>query len=207
MSPLESRLMGKRAKNVLRESLMKKLVKNLVFYSFLSILLSHSLSASIPTNGSPDRCKDKPEGMVILPVDNLLPEDYTKDIRASVESFKQITPERMLQSVVDHLLTFNDLCEQSVAGVGGWEDGIGTALCDRLYAYDLSHDGALSENSTKASPDLNFLKTVFKACRISTFRFWNGPLITHVSYQPTPEESDAINKIMKDVNGWVSKQP
>ena len=182
-------------------------MKKLVFYSLLSVLLSHTLSAAIPTKGSPDRCKAKSDGGIILPVDNLLPENYTKDIQAAVDDFKKVTLKQMLQSVVDHLLTFNDLCGEKVAGVGGWEDGIGTALCDRLYAYDLSHDGALSADSTSASADLKFLKTIFKACRISTFRFWNGPLITHVTYQPTAQEKESINKAMKNVTGWVNKQP
>lgn len=182
-------------------------MKKCILYSLLSILFSQHLSAAIPTKDSPDRCKEKPGGAIILPVDTLLPEDYTKNIQTAVDNFKKVTPEQMLQSVVDHLLTFNDLCEQKVAGVGGWEDGIGTALCDRLYAYDLSHDGTLSADSTSASADLKFLKTIFKACRISTFKYWNGPLLTHVTYQPTPEEKESINKSMKNVSGWVSKQP
>lgn len=158
-----------------------------------------SASAALPMTGSPDRCADKGEGSIILPVDNLLPQHYAEgeDMQKSVEKFSGITLERILQSVVDHLYTYHDLCGEKVAGVGGWTEGIGIALCERLAAFDITHARMLSEKpSLSPSSEVTFLRTVYKACRKSTDRYWNYPLIIHVSYKPTLEELGSINKAM-----------
>jgi len=174
-------------------------------YIIISFLFSHAICASIPTKGSPDRCKNKN----ILPVDDLLPLVYkdpmSDEMKTAIEKMSQVTPERMIQSVVDHLLSYHDLCDEKVAGVGGWTDGIGTALCERLIAFDITHDGMLSQTSDRSpeskepkvsSSDLTFLRTAYKTCRVSTERYWNYPSVAHVSYNPTPGERTYINKMI-----------
>jgi len=174
-------------------------------YIIISFLFSHTICASIPTKGSPDRCKDKN----ILPVDDLLPLTYqdpmSDGMKKAIEKMSQVTPERMIQSVVDHLLSYHDLCDEKVAGVGGWTDGIGTALFERLIAFDKTHDGMLSQISDRSpeskvpkvsSSDLVFLRTAFKTCRLSTERYWNYPSVAHISYNPRPEERTYINKMI-----------
>ncbi|OJW47793.1 MAG: hypothetical protein BGO67_09100 [Alphaproteobacteria bacterium 41-28] len=176
----------------LREQSMKKILS----YLIISSLFSHAICASIPTKGSPDRCKDKN----ILPVDDLLPLTYRDPMddgmKKAIEKMSQVTPERMIQSVVDHLFSYHDLCNEKVAGVGGWADGIGTALCERLIAFDITHEGMLSQTKSKIpSSDLTFLQTAYKTCRLSTERYWNYPSVAHISYNPTPEERAYLNKM------------
>lgn len=178
-------------------------MKNLSSYILIFLLLPYKAWGSIPMIGSSHRCEGKEGGGIILPVDDLLPEHYTDKVSMdkAFEKMSQVTPDQMLQSVVDHLLSYHDLCGERVAGVGGWEDGIGTALCERLGVFDATHDKILSEissppTSKNSGSDLTFLKTVYKACRPSTNRYWNYSSLVHISYAPTPEESAYINKAM-----------
>lgn len=174
-------------------------MKNLLAYILIFLLLPYKVWGSIPMNGRSHRCEGKEGGRIILPVDDLLPEHYpdATSMHNAFEKMSQTTPDQILQSVVDHLLSYHDLCGEKVAGVGGWEDGIGTALCERLAAFDTTHDAMLSgifstspsKNSVVSSSDLTFLRTVYKACRLSTNRYWNYSSLVHISYAPTPEES------------------
>ena len=181
-------------------------MKNLSLFLLLFLLWPYQVNGSLPVKGSPHRCQDKEDGGIILPVDDLLPAHYTDAAskRKAIEKMRKITPNQMIQSVVDHLLSFHDLCGEEVAGVGGWTDGIGTALCERLGAFDMTHDTILSgisppptDNTLSVSPsDLMFLQMVYKACRMSIDRYWNYPSVVHVNYQPTPQERIDIHKAM-----------
>ena len=183
-------------------------MKNLSPYILIFLLLPYAAWGSIPMKGSSQRCQGKEGDGIILPVDDLIPKQYTDaaSMHTVIEKIRQITPDQMLQSVVDHLLSYHDLCGEKVTAVGGWEDGIGTALCERLGAFDATHDTILSgipsppisKNSALSSSDLTFLKTVYKACRPSTDRYWNYSSLVHVSYAPTPEETAYINKAMEE---------
>lgn len=169
-----------------------------VLYSLASFLWISSLSASIPMKDSPHRCVDKGEKN-ITPVDDLLPAHSKegRDTREAVEKFSKIPLKSILQSTVDHLYTYHDLCGRPVNGMGGWLDEIGIGLCERLAAFDLTHEKILSEmSSSVVSSDLTFLRTVYQACRKSTNRYWNHPSIVHVTYEPTHKEFTFINKAM-----------
>lgn len=157
--------------------------------------------------GSPTRCKKEDWAHV----DNLLPDrskegGYPQPLDPAKQKLGEVTPGEMLQSVVDHLLTFYDLCGVPVAGRGGWEDAIGTDLCERLALYNLLHNEVLTEpiDGQKeygrlmfALEDLSFLQSVFKACRPTSQRWWNYPLIQHVSFNPTPEEYKELGKTLR----------
>ena len=97
---------------------------------------------------------------------------------------------------MDHLYTYHDLCGKPANGVGGWLDEIGIALCERLAAFDLTHERILSEASSPATSDVTFLRTVYQACRKSTTRYWNTPMIVHIAYMPTREEYTFINQAL-----------
>lgn len=173
-------------------------LKTKVLYSFstlTALFWIYGVSAAIPMTASPDRCIDKAEKNMI-PIDDLLPPHYKegRDTRKIVEKFSSVTVERLLQSVVDHLYTYHDLCGRPVNGRGGWLDEIGIGLCERLAAFDLTHEKMLSEPASPSSAELTFLQTVYKACRKSTTRYWNHPMIAHVGYEPTTEEYTVINQ-------------
>lgn len=180
--------------------------KNRLLCGLLLLFLPYKAWGLIPMKGSPNRCQSKESGGIILPVDDLLPEHYSDaaSMHTAIEKMRKITPNQMIQSVVDHLLSYHDFCGEKVTAVGGWEDSIGTALCERIGSFDATHDtmlsGLLSSATNKSAEvpqsDILFLQTVYKACRLSTDRYWNYPSLTHVSYQPSSEESAYINKAM-----------
>ncbi|MEB3701675.1 hypothetical protein Bealeia1_00740 [Candidatus Bealeia paramacronuclearis] len=124
----------------------------------------------------------------------------------TVDNFSKVTPARMIQSVVDHLYSYHDLCGVPGAGVGGFTDGIGTMLCERLAAFDVPHNHMLSEEDEKthsgiSKSDLKFLKMAYQSCRISTQRFWDYPSIAHVNYVPTQAEVEYLNKAV-NLTDW-----
>lgn len=168
---------------------------------FVLVLFIHNLEA-FPIKGSPGRCKTDNWSFI----DNFLPErslngGYSQNMNGIEQPISNISSVQMVQSVVDHVLTFIDLCGKPVAGVGGWEDGIGTNLCERLAVYNMTHKEILTQggSSPSLSPDeLGLFKAVFKACRPSTTRYWNYPLIVHVSFQPTPDEYEHFKKLFED---------
>lgn len=176
-----------------------KIIASLILLSFA---VSESLSAA-SFKGSPDRCKKEDWSQV----DTLLPARnengaYSQPMNKITEKIGKITPQQMVQSVVDHLLTFNDFCGQMYAGRGGFEDRIGTDLCERMAAYDMTHDGVIANEDPAQKPlfsaeDLAFLRSVFKACRPSANRWWDYPLIVHVNFQPTQAELGYINGFLK----------
>ncbi len=176
-------------------------MKKIVFSLFASAL---TYSAHALPQGSSDRCK----GENWAHIDNLLPErskdgGYSPPLDPAKQKLEKASPDAILQSAVDHVLSFYDLCDQRVAGVGGWEDLIGTNLCERLALYNVFHDDVFSENADESSKkgrlmfdpeDLKFLQSIFKACRPTTQRWWNYPLVVHVSFKPTPEEYQEIGQ-------------
>lgn len=171
----------------------------------LSFFLSLQDASALSLKGSPDRCTKKNWSEIddLLPPTWKYPKDDMSEIKAKISKAR---PDVIFQSVVNHLLTYYDLCGQPVAGVGGWTDQIGTALCERLAAYNMIYDGLFS--STNSGPegakkmysdeDLNFLQSVFKVCRPTTQRWWLYPLIVHVSFEPTSEEYDHFKGLLKD---------
>ncbi|MBS0271655.1 MAG: hypothetical protein JSR85_03285 [Proteobacteria bacterium] len=177
-------------------------MKIIFSFLFISLFITESLSAT-SYKGSPDRCKKEDWSQV----DTLLParnEDgaYPQPMNKITEKIEKITPQQMLQSVVDHLLTFNDFCGQMYAGRGGFEDRIGTDLCERMAAYNMTHDGVITneggpKNSLFSAEDLTFLRSVFKACRPTTVRWWDYPLVVHVNFQPTKEELAQIRESLE----------
>lgn len=174
-------------------------MKHMLSLLSLSLLFSEALSA-ISLKGSPDRCKKENWSQI----DTLLPARdangvYPLPMDKNIQKIENVTPENILQSTVDHVLTFHDFCGQKYAGRGGYEDSIGTDLCERLAAYNFTHDGVLTNKeptqlSLFSGEDLTFLRAVFKACRPSIARWWNYPLMVHVSFQPTSEELANLRK-------------
>lgn len=174
----------------------------------LALLLFFFVHMSVPplfaqVKGSPDRCKHEDWAQV----DDLLPPrsekgGYPHPLDPNTQKIAKITPAQILQSAVDHMLTFYDFCGQKVAGVGGWEDMIGTNLCERLALYDTTHEDILSKESEQKayahfpSKDLAFLRSIFKACRPTTTRWWNYPLISHVGFTPTETEYAHFRKVL-----------
>lgn len=171
-------------------------------FSILTLAL-YGVANALP-EGSPDRCKSENWAHV----DDLLPErskdgGYSPPLDPAKQKLAEVRPDVILQSAVDHLLSFYDLCGNRVAGVGGWEDLIGTNLCERLALYNLFHNDVFAEQSKNSSEkgrlmfnpeDLKFMQSVFKACRPTTQRWWDYPLVVHVSFKPTPEEYQEIGK-------------
>lgn len=163
----------------------------------LLLLCATNETFAIP-QPSPSRCK----GENWWQIDTLLPDQNDKNYIQTIQSKQPvITDQQILQSAVDYILTIKDLCGQPVAGVGGWTDMLGTALCERLAYYDLGHNGVLAaEEASKSSlvpDDLTFLRTAYKACRPTTQRWWNYNLILHVHFQPTDTENTYFGSVIK----------
>ncbi len=175
-------------------------MKILINMIFLTVVSTYQLQA-FSIKGSPGRCKSQNWTLI----DNLLPErslngGYSQHMTGIDQQIANISSVQMVQSVVDHVLTFFDFCGQPVAGAGGWEDAIGTNLCERVAVYNITHNNILTHDgkSSSLSPDeMNLLKSVYRACRPSTDRYWNYPLIQHVSFQPTPEEYNQFKKLFE----------
>lgn len=141
---------------------------------------------------SPNRCKEENWWQI----DTLLPDQSDKNYIQTIQSKQPvITDQEMLQSAVNYILTIKDLCGQPVAGMGGWTDMLGTALCERLAYYNLTK--ADSSKSSLAPEDLTFLQTAYKACRPTIQRWWNYNLILHVHFQPTDAENTYFGSVIK----------
>lgn len=173
----------------------------------LSLLFLYATNEafSIPQPSS-SRCR----GENWWQIDTLLPDQNDKNYIQTIQSKQPvITDQEILQSTVNYIITIKDLCGQPVAGVGGWTDMLGTALCERLAYYDLGHDGILaSEEASKSSltsNDLTFLRTAYKTCRPTTQRWWNYNLILHVHFQPTDAETSYFGSVI-DFNKHMNSE-
>jgi hypothetical protein len=165
-------------------------MKKTIILSLL-LLFSSTQVFAIP-QPSTNRCK----GENWWQIDTLLPDQNDKNYIQTIQSKQPvITDQEMLQSAVNYILTIKDLCGQPVAGVGGWTDMLGTALCERLAYYNLTKTDA--SKSSLAPDDLTFLQTAYKACRPTTQRWWNYSLILHVNFQPTDAETTYFGSAIK----------
>lgn len=158
----------------------------------LSLLFLCTTQAFAIPQPSSNRCK----GENWWQIDTLLPDQNDKNYIQTIQSKQPvITDQEMLQSAVNYISTIKDLCGQPVAGMGGWTDMLGTALCERLAYYNLTKTDAAK--SSLAPEDLTFLQTAYKACRPTTQRWWNYNLILHVHFQPTASEQDYFDSATK----------
>ncbi|EKE09612.1 MAG: hypothetical protein ACD_16C00130G0017 [uncultured bacterium] len=180
---------------------------------FFTISMMFATQVFALPEGSSDRCIDgqwneksllpAPSQYELIPAS--APSQYVlSPANYYAEQFKEVSPQEIIQSVVDLMLTFYDSCGVPPASTGSLEESFGIRICEQMALYDMTHDSIFSEISTDKKEeslfvpeDLSFLRSVFKTCRPSMRKAWWYPLIFHVSFEPTEEEYKQFGNALK----------
>ncbi len=142
--------------------------------------------------------------LVLVPVDKCTAENYSskadklvvdRDIQLEVEDIKSM---EQVKKTLRQLITHMDEC-----GTGSCHNYAGLGVCDYLALVDLRLNGELGLGMTYSDraaafsvtkKDVALLKRMVNSCKMTSYQYWNFPLLTHVQYAPSREDNDWINK-------------
>ncbi len=152
------------------------MLKTLIFCSLLTLVQTEACAAD---NYSSNANK--------LVVDR----DMDKEIK-EIKSMKQV--KKTLRQLIIHM----DEC-----GTGSCHNDASLGVCDYVALVDIRLNGELglgmtysdkSAGFTITKKDLSLLNRIANSCKMTSYQYWNYPLLTHVKYAPSPEDNDWINK-------------